>query len=63
MIKINGESIKLIITKGTDQVYEKEIRFVADKGKINPGIVDELGNGRALYHMETQPRRVFLGEK
>ena len=53
MVKINGESSKLIIAKGTDQVYEKEIRFVADKGKINPGTVDELGNGRALYHMET----------
>ena len=25
--------------------------------------VDELGNGRALYHMMTSPRRVFLGEK
>lgn len=53
----------MIITKGTDCAYEKEIRFVAEKGKINLGIVDELGNGRALYHMMTSPRRVFLGEK
>ena len=53
MIKINGESLKLIIAKGTDQVYEKAIRFVAEKGKINPGTVDELGNGRAIYDMET----------
>lgn len=54
---------KLIITKGTDWVYEKEIRFVTEKGKINPGTVDKLGNGRALYHMMTFPRRVYLGEK
>ena len=53
MVKIHGESTKLIIAKGTDQVYEKEIRFVAEKGKINPGTVNELGNGRALYHIET----------
>lgn len=32
-------------------------------GKINLGTVDELDNGRVLYHMMTSPRRVFLGEK
>ena len=61
--EIKDQLKKLIITKGTDWAYEKEIRLVAEKGKINLGTVDELGNGRALYHMMTSPRRVFLGEK
>ena len=54
---------KLIITKGKDWAYEKEIRFIAERGKTNPVTVDELANGRALYHMPTFPKRVFLGEK
>ena len=54
---------KLIITKGKGWAYEKEIRFIAERGKTNSVTVDELANERALYHMPTFPKRVFLGEK
>ena len=52
-----------IITKSIDWAYEKEIRFVVEKGNYVPGSVEELGGNRALYHMKYIPRRVFLGER
>lgn len=58
------ENVKnTIITKSIDWSYEKEIRFIIEKGKYIPSSVDELGGNRALYHMNYMPRRVFLGER
>lgn len=58
------ENVKnIIITKSKDWKYEKEVRFIIEKGKYIQGSVEEIEGNRALYHMNYEPRRVFLGER
>lgn len=61
--EIQKELRSLIITKGIDWSYEKEIRFIETKSNENHESFSILRDGEALLYMVTQPKRVFLGER
>ena len=58
-VLINSENIPDLVGRNIIKVSSIE-DLIIEKGKINPGTVDELGNGRALYHMMTFPKRVYV---